>query len=302
MPVTRLTRGWTHAGVNEQPVDALFVNDGVHANVIDWAKRVVTNGGAFPSRTSILAMDGFYRAVVAAGIDTKMKSCCVFVPDGIIAASTPIFKAYGNDPWTNTGASGFSSSSLTIMGLKGTGNDYFNTGVAPTTAFASDNTGGLSLYAIDDGPVFLGGPDIGVWDATSFNANNKNFGLYAVFSDNNCYWDCFGSGTGRISASNIANPGGYISGNRTASNATAIYHAHSRLAHATLTSGSGVPNATRPTKNVYCFGLNLNGTSYTASSIRLSMAAIHDGLTSSESSAFFDAIQACRKALGGGFV
>lgn len=286
--------------INDHPSDSLRPLDGIHSNVIGWANRVVTNGGAFPSRTTIRALDTFYRALVSASIDSKMISLCVFVPDSLKAATTPLITTAGNDPWTDTG---FSAGALTVSGLKGDGTNYLNTGVIPSSVFASDNDGGLTVY--NCAPYTQdASAELSVWDATSFNVNNKQMNLYCNYSDGHPYWDCYGAGTGtgRVTYTSDYYRLGYISGNRTASNSTVIYQANTLRTHQTINSGSGSANANRPTHAIYCFATNLNGTSVTQISQKtLSMAAIHNGLTSSESSNFFNAIQACRISLGGGF-
>jgi hypothetical protein len=57
-----------------------------------------------------------------------------------------------------------------------------------------------------------------------------------------------------------------------------------------------------PTCEIYVFALNVNNSPAGPSRNRLSFAAIHQGLSSSESLAFYNLIQALRTSLGGGYI
>jgi hypothetical protein len=261
--------------------------------VTDWANRVVTNGGAAPSAGTKTALTTFYAGLVSDGLTGKIKAMCCFVPDNLIAAITPLVRGVGSDPWTNTN---FVSGDLTVDGLKGNGsNKYLTTGVAPSAAFASVNDGGLTTFCHSPGQC-NSGIEMGVQSASGLS----NMYQYVDYLDGYSYFSSYGQSTGRL---NVFNPSwnGYISGNRTASNATAIYIANVLVPHATLGTATGVPDQGLSANPLFCFAYNNNGSPLYYSNRRLSFSAIHSGFTSSESAAFYARVKQLRIDLGGGY-
>ncbi len=263
--------------------------------IIDWAARVVTNGGAAPSTGTKDALNTFYLGLVSNSLLSKMISVNCFAPDNSVASFTPLIKVSGNDPWTN---SGFIAGDLNIDGLRGHSgsNTYLNTGVVPSTDFSNSTSVGLTIYNSANN-TDLCEFDIGC----CANPSNSSLTFYHSCGGTD-YFDCYQEDTtGRISGSDSAFLG-YVSANRTASNAVAIYKASSGTAHTTVASGSGSAG-TRPAFSIYLYTRNRNGSAEGAFSIkRYSFCGIHLGLTSGESSTFFNLIQAMRTSLGGGYV
>jgi hypothetical protein len=261
-----------------------------------WATRVVANGGVAPSQATKDAIANFQCGLITDGLDTLMISWNAIVPDNLIAAKTPqLVGTGGDDPWNDGG--GFVGGDLTVNGLKATGNPgaakQMATGLNPTTIYASDNDGGITFYSFDnDGGANAtsGLTATGIMDLQQFAGS--------TFSD------CYGAGTGRINAAD-ANFTGYVSGNRTAANAHAVYQANSVTPHHTLVSGAGASDTARPNNGGPGVGAGINfwaiGSGGTFSNQRLSFCAIHHGLTSAQSALFFARIQTLRQALGGGF-
>lgn len=260
--------------------------------VTDWANRVVANGGADPSAGTKSALSTFVTGMSSIGVLSLMKAVCCFVPDSLIAAITPLLKAYGNDPWTNAN---FVTGDLTVAGLRGNGsNKYLNTGVNPSTCFSSTNSGGLTLYSTLNNSATSA-------DFSVFGASSSGFQLLTNYSGA-AYFDCFNGGTGRINGTTLTNGLGYFSGNRTGAAAEAIYGASSGSAHHSLASGSGAPGSTFPAYSLPIFCWNNAGSIGSYSSKQFSFAAIHEGLTITQSADFYTLIQALRTSLGGGFV
>ena len=263
------------------------------AAVIDWSNRVVANGGAAPSLATLGAMNVFYKALQAIGLGL-FKSVCCFVPDNLIAATTPLVHSYGNDPWTNHN---FVAGDLTVNGIQGDGSSkYLDTGVIPSIAFASVGTGGLTLYC----SVYVSSTGIDMNAGMSGDATYTNvMTLYIAYSDGHMYCDLYAYPTGRMNAVNTS-WAGFLSANRTSTSAAAVYKANSTTSFATLASET-TGGATLPTGKIFCMAANLNGPNY-YSKHRFSFSAIHDGLTSAQSQALYTAVQALRTTLGGGFV
>lgn len=263
---------------------------------IDWADRVEVNGGARPSNSSITAVGEFLNSLLSCGIFDKMIGVNVYAPDGLIAAITPLIVGPGSDPWTSFN---FVAGDLTINGLKGNIHafqKYLDTGIDPTDLTNSDY--GMTLYVSEASS--LAEDEIGVFNA----GYTDGFGLLADNSGT-AYWDAsYSGGAGRISA---ANPGweGYLSGNRVANNDAKMFRASGVVPHAQLgATNSNVIADTRAAfagANIFVHAIN-DGANNQNSSKRLSFAAIHDGLDATESECLYNAVQALRVALGGGFV
>ena len=263
------------------------------SGTLSWAARVVANGGAAPSETTLNALDVFWDALVAAGIDSKMKVVNIYAPDSLIACSTPYLVGTGSDPWTNIGP--FTSSELTVDGLKGNGTSMaWNTGVLLETEFpAPSNSHGYTLYTFDalnqdkrDG----GATDSGGVEQLHHLALSSTLLNYST-----------PSGTNVVSIANNLFAG-YVCMMRVSSTDLEVYRANSGTAHALLGSYSGAKVGTLPAvRPFYVHGSNNVGTLAFPCSRRLSFMALHTHLTSGQSSDFFDAVQQLRTDLGGGY-
>lgn len=262
----------------------------IHTTVQDWSRRVVKNGGALPSGDTHRALSNFCGGLDKYGLASKMRAVNCFVPDNLIASTTPLIKTYGNDPWTNAA---FVASDLTIAGLKGDGSTkYLDTGVNPSTALAVGSAG-CSIY------VSLGNTgnesDNGVWSATP--AANQ-MGMYISYGGSS-YWDCWNSNGGRTSGAN-ASFTGFITFNRTSTTSENVYKASSTVPYTAIAVASGQSSiGTQPNANIYIFRQNGNTG---GSSKRFSFAAIHDGLSVNDGASFFNLVQTMRQQLGGGYV
>jgi len=268
-------------------------NESHASNTLSWAARVVANGGAAPSENTLTALDTFWSALVAAGLDSKVKVVNVYAPDSLIACLTPYIVGTGSDPWGNMGP--FTASELSVNGLKGNGTTMaLDTGVLLETEFpAPSNSHGYTLYTFDglnenkrDG----GATDSGGVEqlhhlalaTTSLNYSTPSAGNVVSVANNNF--------------------AGYVCMMRVSATDLEVYRANSGTAHALLGSYSGVKVGTLPAvRSFYVHGSNNVGTLAFACTRRLSFAALHDGLSSAESSDFFDAIQQLRTDLGGGY-
>lgn len=258
-----------------------------------WARRVVKNGGARPSQNTIDAAATFYNTLVSASLLGKIKALNFIAPDSIIAASTPFIKGTGFDPWTNVGSMS-AAGNLTVNGMTNTGtSQYYDTGLIPNALFSSVTNGGGTVYI----------SELGADTRTPFGcknaANTASFYMGSFSSAILCgLWN--GTvGQGLLNTSQWLP--GYYSANRTASNAASMYYGGGTSAHVSKdsinTTGGSLPDL-----KIFVLGFqDFNGTNgYSWNLNRLSFVAFHDGLTQSESLAFFNAISALRGALGGG--
>ncbi len=268
--------------------------------VADWAKRVVFNGGPAPTAATRSALTALYNGLVSNNLLGKMKVIVPVVPDSLIAATTPFWNMGGGmDPWTNHN---FVSGDLTINGLRGDGSTkYLDTGFIPSISYASTSDAGLTIYVSSNNS---NANDVDLYTQASGGATDLGLLLSNLGTT---YFDAYAPtpGGGRIST---ANSGflGYVSGNHGTLGGgiiQAIYEANSGSAHSTLVSSSTSVGGILPTVSLFAAaGNNGSGTAFDFSSKRYSFFAIHSGLTSTESLAFYNLIQAFRTTLGGGFV
>jgi len=259
----------------------------ITGRTIDWAKRVVTNGGAIPSDNTISATNTFDQAVVAAGLASKVLAILTFPPDNLVAALTPLYKAFGSDPWTNHN---FVAGNLTVNGLSGNGTTRFlDSGFNPTTGGYTNNNECQFLYMStaqsNAGELF--GVNVTALDGIFPNDLN-NGALTNFYSENKL-----------ISVAPIT--AGFYLNSRVAVNDQRAYYAKSTTPWAQV--GSNLTNQVQglPNGNLYAFAVN-NGAAANFSNASLSCCGMAFGLTSAQGQALFNAVQALRTAFGGGFV
>lgn len=265
--------------------------------VDSWAARVVANGGAAPAGATVTALQTFWASLVSAAIDTKIIAMIPLVSDNLTAAITPIFggSAVGNDPWTNNN---FVGGDLTADGLLGASTKYLNTGLNPNTIYSgSAASGGLSVY------TFTGSNASTIEIGCAVGAANDFFQAYVGFGGT-AFFDCWntnGTNSGRVSGAN-SNFAGFVTFNRTSATASAIHKANSGTAFTAIVSGTGQASIdTPPNATIYGFATQANGSPGSYTTRRLSFLAVHMGLSAAEAEDLFDAVQALRVALGGGY-
>lgn len=262
-------------------------------NVTDWANRVVTNGGGAVSSATMQAMNTFYNSLNAVGtLIPKVKAMLCCTPGGLIEARTPLIKTFGNDPWATIGTLTVNANGL----IATAGNSCLGSGVLPSACFASTSTGGLSAYVFTTTNADAAAVDIGCNSGVATSCQ-----LYTNFngSPGQAFGQIYNNTTGSCGGSSQGT--GFYSASVTAAAAAALYYGSSLgfQTLGTIATGGG----TRPGIEIYAMGLNASGaTNGTTTVRRYSFFAIHDGLTQSEAQSLFNAVQALRVALGGGFI
>lgn len=261
------------------------------AKTLDWANRVVSNGGSRPSNATLFSVDSWYLGMLADGLDSKILTASFIAPDNITAALTPFYKVKGSDPWAETG---FAAGDFSINGLRGntTQDNRVNTGLNPSTDLASANSASVIIYAYS---VTSGGfTDFGVYNGggQGFNTSLNNGGnFYGAVADNSS-----------ASIGPVASPGqGYYCLSRTANNALNAYFANSGTAHHSFASNTNVNSQAMLNLSCWFWCLSVNGAVQSFSPNTYSFCAIATGLTSSDSSKLFNRVQTLRQAFGGGY-
>jgi hypothetical protein len=278
----------------------LLATDGGAAAALstDWSTRVVANGGALPSTNTISAIETLRTGLISAGLTNKIYSLCIFVPDSLTAALTPLIKHKGFDPWGN---SNFVSGDLNIQGLVGNGTSKnLETGVKAKNGEAADNTDGsrgLSVL-ISEGDFNREATAIGYRDSTGSISLFGNVGA----SGSTAWYPTLASDPNRL----ITEDGdrvGYVSFNVTTNGTTnaQIFVASTLEAHklrGTLVLPSVTATTTENTISVFASKVGI--TNFYWSAYRMAMACVHDGFSQAESSNFWWLVKTCRESLGGG--
>lgn len=281
--------------VQSWPSPDIFDGAPLQPAAIDWSNRVATNGGGAVSMATLKAVSQWYAAINGAGtILAKIKSCILITPGSIIEAVTPIVKTFGTDPWGHTG-----SLELTVNGLRSMAlNNYVSSGCIPSACFASTSTGGLTAYVVATTTSDSAAVDIGCTsDASHYCALYSNFYInpnqYAVgdmYNNTNNFFSNASPGKGFFSANVVGGTGQMYFGN---------------AGGGLVALGASRPGAagTLPTFQIYAMGLNSSGAIAGTTTVRrYSHFCIHDGFTLAEETVYFNATQALRVKLGGGYV
>lgn len=266
----------------------------------DWAARVVANGGAMPSAPTIAAMETFRLGMISAGLDTKMHALCVFVPDSLIAATTPLFVGIGSDPWTNNN---FVGGDLTVEGLVGNGSTkYLDTGVQATSGQAVDaGTGncGLSLI-VTDSVSSSDSVELGRTDALSSSQPSLYMQVSSGNGVNNSTFSTSGNSNSDQTRITDGFRVGFVSSNSVGGTLN-MYVGGPNITLYSLTSKAVATMTTANTDTIKCFALGTTGSGVTNySAKRLSVAAIHEGLSSGDAATLMSLMLTLRNSLGGG--
>lgn len=267
--------------------------------VMDWVNRVMAHGGATPSENTITAANTFYMAIKNGGLLPKVIALNMVVPDSLIACLTPLIVGPGFDPWINHF---YTSAAVSVNGLTGIGGGGFiETGLIPANIFSQTSAGCTVYVSSAYNPAAPLSSELGAYNV----GGNVVCELAVVDTANNLYWASwnFNGAQGAVIVPNAAAVTGFISGNRTAANASTIYQANSSTPFGSIGSvAAGGGTVATVNLQIYFMARNQSGVTIQASTKTVSFAAVHLGFTSSEAQLLFNAVQNLRVSLGGGFV
>lgn len=285
---------WT-SGIATNTLSPLTTNQ-PDAAVANWAVRVVANGGATVATSTVSALNTFIASCKGAGLWSLMYHVNCIVPDSLKAALTPLLVGGYNDPWIDNSAG---SASITVNGLFTDGNQgkYFSPGnIASNLTLSS---GGITTYAQRIQDPGTGSRDLGFHNTAFTDAcllNISNVGNTQGGIGQNA------TPNGGVS---VAYPGqGYFAVNRTSTTRCDLYWANSTHAHASVASNTNLVTtltANSPFSVCGNYNITLPAEETYQGSSRLSFLATHQGLSAAQSLSFYNAVQAMRVALGGGF-
>ena len=272
---------------------------------IDWANRVVSNGGTLPSTAYQTAVSDFVTALKSAGIWSKIIFLHGVVPGptyGInpaaascYAPNTPILvgpsvNLLNNQAGTNP-ASNWPSSSQLQIDLNGLNNWTSDIAATSTAIWSSATNIGWSVYVYSN----TNNPICG--------CTNNSVGTDDPAPASGAWSIELGACCGTFTSFTPGFSKGLFSFNRTATNNAKVFGANSTNSPTTLVTNSSTDN-NDPRQNTYTFYFHgRNGPAATINGVyQLSLLALHTAFSLTDFSAFYTPAQAFRQAIGGGYV
>jgi hypothetical protein len=285
-----------------------FVNrivPGIDPRVVDWANRVVANGGATPSANTQQVLTTFVQGLSNAGLLSNMVVVNCMVPDSLIACLTPLLRGSGYDLWKSFN---FVSGDLSVRGLAGDAvSKYIDTGIGVLSTWNQGTSFGLTLYcSVNPTPNSAGEEDLIVNEGPADNAQTA---LLVCFAGATC-WDALDDnvGQGRITANNPSFTG-YMSANYLSTGGStlqAIYTGHPNpyIGHKILVSNTAASLGIQTKQPIYMYAANVNGSPFAGTYCQRthSFMAAHYNLTQAQSQVLFNLVQNMRIGLGGGYI
>jgi hypothetical protein len=272
--------------------DNLSVVAGIHPTVKMWRYSVKALGGADPSLNTLNALTTFMNALDTAGITASLKSINCFVPDSLTACLIPLVSKYGLQLWANHN---FVGGDLSVNGLQGANTKYLDTGIVPSD-FLLANSASIAIYNSIASAVAceMAGRAGGI-AKIRFGFDTGSLGNYL-----GCWTDATNFGGGNIATAKV----GYVCGVKSASNARSLYFANSTNAHAAIATNNITNESTAPDAagNVFVMAGDEGGSASGFTTQRLSFFSLGLALSTADSANLFNAVQALRTSLGGGFV
>ena len=270
-----------------------------HHEALDWARRVVTNGGSV-STTTVRAVSDFCATIDRSGLRSKIRRLNLICGQQLEAARVPVYLStsfggatIGNATDTNTGYTGSDYSEIgASAGLFGGTGKHWNTGVTNDTidradchslVYAKDmgtstaNDEGVLGCEQSGGGVFI--LQTRASNASGFVTNRAIAALTGV--------------TGQVDGSPIVQSGSFAL-SATSATALAVYGNGASTGSSSVNRGSGGAGNTRP---VFVGAYNAAGTAVIHSPARIRAYSIGFGLTAAQMLALHNAIHAFQAVL-----
>lgn len=268
----------------------------IHPQVIQWAERVRKNGGTTPGYYTVNALSNFYSSLQQNNLINSIKGLNCFVPDSLIAATTPLIVGNGSDPWTNNN---LVDADLTKDGLKFGKPKYLNTNINASSSVFTVNNCGISVY------ISSGSSEAGAIGGYGSGAGTSTMAFFETFP-NFTLWDCYNNSTGRAQGAIVGAYNGFMSANRVASNNSFVVRRNSTTGSLVTLVNLATVGGAPPNQPLLVGGTN--GTLSTISSSlinpctkRYSFVAFHDGLSKPNLEKLYTITQQMRVEIGGGY-
>ena len=261
----------------------------VHHEALDWARRVVTNGGSV-SQSTMRAVSTFCDAIERAGIRDRFYRLNLFCGTGLSACLVPLYRgqtfggaAYGSTTDTNNNfVSGDYAETGASGGLKGNGTTKFlNTGLNCSSLSLGDRH--ISVYEIAKA-------------TTAYSTSIGNRGTSALFeldleSPITTYTLYASSAANAARDTAYTQGGAHFVGSQAATTSSVLFKNGSSAA-------TGATNATTaPAAPIYVLALRNGSITSDYSSARIGAYSIGLSMSSGQALAYYSAMQAFQTAL-----
>jgi len=256
-------------GISVNSFSASSGGGGFDADAQAFFDRVTAAGGTLTT-TEKTATNQLVLDMKSASIWTSMKAIYPMVGASAAACAQNL----KSSSFTGTFTSGWTFASTGVTG-NGT-SAYMTTSLIPSAQFASANSGHISSYlrtSSATNQIFIGG--LGTVDSRWYILN---FGLVSINSG-----DVFGA--------NITQGTAFLLNNRTSSTIVSQYRNNVKLIDLATTS-NGLCNG-----QIYVGGYNNTGALLFPSNVETAFSSIGDGLTDTQASDFYTAVQAFQTTL-----
>jgi len=259
----------------------------VHQDALDWARRVVTNGGSV-SQPTLRSVSAFCDAIDRAGIRDRFYRLNLFCGAGLSACLVPLYRGqslvgtqYGGTTDTNNGP--FVSADYTETGASGglignTTTKYLNTGLAPN-ALPQVTTGHLSFWTRGGSVAAVRRP-IGTEATVTANRFLLDRRPTANAGDLS-HWGSLAAGNNTDDST-----AGLFSGSRTSATDLRLYKNGAQIGG----TQTGSATMTAHAHPFLVFAGNVNGTPGNYYERRMAAYSIGDGLTGAQMTSFYNAL------------
>lgn len=256
-----------------------------NAETSAWVARVVAAGSTVSS-ASATAHDAFITAAKAGGFWSLISRLNTYGANTLAGAMVPLVNTVGGTTDTNHN---FVSADFSLAsGLVGDGATKYLDSGALLSSFVSTTTGASHMGVVNLTGSAQNNVDIGIRGA----ALTVDWDLITQYGNGNAYVNCFSSG-GDLSYSSAVGTGFHIA-SRTTATAIALYR--NGVSKASGAGSTSFP-VTLPTQSVWVF-LSNPGTGFVPSANRCGGYTIGTGLTSTQVTAYYTALNALMAALG----
>jgi hypothetical protein len=243
--------------------------------------RVTAAGGTL-SATEQSAIFTLVADLKDDGIWTKMKAIYPMVGASAAACAQNL----KSSSFTGTFTAGwtFASTGVTPNGTSA----YMDTNFLPSTSFTNNNTH-LSVYSRTNGNT--AGCLIGA------SKNISAIPLITIYGRNGSQWvfDAYDYLDNRISTNNVISSAAFFLNTRTTSTVFKVFR--NNLQFGATNTNANTDNITTCDKKIYLGCLNIDGVAGQFSNYQTAFASIGDGLTDTEASDFYTAVQAFQTTL-----
>jgi len=265
----------------------------LHPQIPNWETRLAAYTGVKLTDLTAAANNEWCVAGAVGSWFSKMLDVNTIPNDHLNIAAVPLIRGGVAASWALIN---FVGADLTVNGLKGNGSTkYADSKFDASTGGMTQGSGGIVVYIA----TFVSSTGT-VCGANRVATATHGINCHLPYTDNNFYCDIWDRAVAVI----VSNPGfsGYACLTRISTTDNRCFKASSVVAHTQTGSTIGTTVTSNPPDRFLAWWAIRQSTVNSYHAGRFSFCAAHSGLTGSESSSLFNAVQRLRTQLGGGYV